>query len=115
MERKSSVKEVYKTIKQDLPELYKTLCNKLGEDNPFAKASLGAGYYVWTDNRYQWHPLSEASSLKQEDISSALFELKNNIAKILGEKTTEALFTTPDDSYIYYNDDSGKTRILITG
>ena len=87
MERKSSVKEVYKTIKQDLPELYKTLCNKLGEDNPFAKASLGAGYYVWTDNRYQWHPLSEASSLKQEDISSALFELKNNIAKILGEKT----------------------------
>ena len=115
MERKSSVKEVYKTIKPDLPELYKTLCNKLGEDNPFAKASLGAGYYVWTDNRYQWHPLSEASSLKQEDISSALFELKNNIAKILGEKTTEALFTTPDDSYIYYNDDSGKTRILITG
>ena len=69
MERKSSVKEVYKTIKQDLPELYKTLCNKLGEDNPFAKASLGAGYYVWTDNRYQWHPLSEASSLKQEDIT----------------------------------------------
>lgn len=30
MEKKSSVKEVYKTIKQDLPELHKILCNKLG-------------------------------------------------------------------------------------
>lgn len=115
MEKKSSEKEVYKTIKQDLPELHKTLCKELGEDNPFAKISLGAGFYVWADNRCHWRPLSEASSLKLEDIKSVLFELKNNIAKRLGEKTADVLFTVPDDSYIYYNDDSGGPRILITG
>lgn len=115
MEKKSSVKEVYKTIKQDLPELHKILCNKLGEDNPFAKISLGAGFYAWADDRYQWHSLSEASDLKQETVNSALFKLKNNIAGKLGEKTADALFTVPDDGYIYYNDDAEETKILITG
>lgn len=115
MEKKSSVKEVYKTIKQDLPELHKILCNKLGEDNPFAKISLGAGFYAWADDRCQWHSLLEASDFKQETINSALFKLKNKIAGILGEKTADALFTVPDDSYIYYNDDDEETRILITG
>lgn len=115
MEKKSSVKEVYKTIKQDLPELHKILCNKLGEDNPFAKISLGAGFYAWADDRCQWHSLLEASDLKQETVNSALFKLKNNIAGILGEKTADALFTVPDDSYIYYNDDAEETKILITG
>ena len=115
MEKKSSVKEVYKTIKQDLPELHKILCNKLGEDNPFAKISLGAGFYAWTDDRCQWHSLLEASDFKQETVNSALFKLKNKIAGILGEKTADALFTVPDDSYIYYYDDAEETRILITG
>lgn len=115
MEKKSSVKEVYKTIKQDLPELHKILCNKLGEDNPFAKISVGAGFYAWADDRCQWHSLSEASDLKQETVNSALFKLKNNIAGKLGEKTADALFTVPDDGYIYYNDDAEETIILITG
>lgn len=115
MEKKSSVKEVYKTIKQDLPELHKILCNKLGEDNPFAKISLGAGFYAWADDRCQWHSLLEASDFKQETVNSALFKLKNKIAGILGEKTADALFTVPDDSYIYYYDDAEETRILITG
>lgn len=115
MEKKSSVKEVYKTIKKDLPELHKILCNKLGEDNPFAKISVGAGFYAWSDDRCQWHSLLDSSDFKQETVNSALFKLKNSIAGILGEKTADALFTVPDDSYIYYNDDSEETKILITG
>ena len=65
MERKSSVKDVHQYIKQDYPELYKTLCTELGESNPFAKFSIGAGNYVWTDNRCKWSRMIDASELKQ--------------------------------------------------
>lgn len=46
MERQSSVKEVHKLNKQDYSGLYKALCAKLGEKNPFAKFSIGPGVYV---------------------------------------------------------------------
>jgi len=115
MERKSSIKDVHKYIKQDYPELYKTLCSKLGENNPFAKFNIGAGNYVWSDNRCQWSRMIDASELKQSIIIDSLNQTKADVAAIIGSKTAEALFTTPDNSYIYYNDNNGEVKILVTG
>jgi hypothetical protein len=115
MERKSSIKDVHKYIKQDYPELYKTLCSKLGENNPFAKFSIGAGNYVWSDNRCQWSRMIDASELKQSIIIDSLNQTKADVASIIGSKTAEVLFTTPDNSYIYYNDNNGEVKILVTG
>jgi hypothetical protein len=115
MERKSSVKDVHQYIKQDYPELYKTLCSKLGECNPFAKFSIGAGNYVWSDNRCKWSRMIDASELKQSIIHESLNQTKADVATKIGSKTAEALFTTPDNSYIYYNDDNGEVKILIAG
>ena len=115
MERKSSVKDIHKYINQDYSELYKTLCAKLGVSNPFARFSIGAGNYVWLDNRCQWNRMIDASELKQSIIHESLSQTKAEVATKIGSKTAEALFTTPDNSYIYYNDDNGDVKILITG
>ena len=115
MERKTSVKDVHKLLKQDYPELYKSLCSMLGENNPFAKFSIGAGNYVWSDNRYEWNRMSNASELMQSVINDSLNQIKADFASKTDSKTAEVLFTTPDNSYIYYNDDNGEVKILVTG
>lgn len=115
MERKSSVKDVYKYIKQDYPELYKTLCSRLGKSNPFSKFSIGAGDYVWSDNRCRWRRMTDAGGLKQSVILDTLNQTKSDVAAKIGSKTADALFTVPDNSYIYYNDDNGEVRVLVTG
>lgn len=115
MERKSSVKDVHQYIKQDYSELYKTLCSELRDNNPFAKFSIGAGNYVWSDNRYQWHRMIDSSSFKRSMIQDMIAQTKEEIKPLVGAKTVEVLFTTPDDSYIYYNDDGGDLKILVTG
>ncbi len=115
MEKKSSVQDVHKIINQDYPELYKTLCKKLQDKNPFAKFSTGAGFYVWSDNDSQWRCMEDASELKKSEVEDALVQTKNDIASLIGQKTTEALFTTPDNSYIYYTDEDGDIRIMLTG
>ena len=74
MERQSSVKEVHKLNKQDYSGLYKTLCAKLGEKNPFAKFSIGPGVYVWSDHRCQWQRIVDASVLKQKANQEALYQ-----------------------------------------
>lgn len=115
MDRKSSVKDVHKSVSQDLPELYKTLCAKLGENNPFAKFSIGAGNYVWSDNRCSWKKMVDATNFEKNLIQDALQKTIDNVSSKIGSKTAAALFTTPDDSYIYYNDEDGEIKILITG
>lgn len=115
MEKKSSINDVHKVIQKDLVELHKTLSNKLGDRNPFAKFSIGGGFYLWSDSRCQWMQMISASSLEQSIVRTALLETKKSVAGKLGEKTAEALFTIPDDSYIYYSNDGGVIEILITG
>lgn len=115
MEKKSSINDVHKVIQKDLVELHKTLSNKLGNTNPFAKFSIGVGFYLWADTRCQWKQMISASSLEQSIVRAALLESKKNIAEKLGEKTAEVLFTIPDDSYIYYSNDANEIEILITG
>ena len=115
MEKKSSINDVHKVIQKDLVELHKTLSNKLGDRNPFAKFSIGGGFYLWSDSRCQWTQMISASSLEQSIVRAALLETKKNVAAKLGEKTTEALFTIPDDSYIYYSNEGDEIEILITG
>lgn len=114
MERKSSVKEVHKVIQRDLSELYKTLQKQLGQDNPFAKISIGNGYYLWADNRCQWNQLISASDFERSIIQDALLKTKEHVASKIGA-IADLLFTTPDDSYIYYNNDEGKVKVLVTG
>lgn len=115
MERKSSVKDVHQCVKKDYPEIYKTVCSKLGENNPFAKFSIGAGVYVWSDNRCQWNRMVDASELKQSVIYEAFNQKKAEFAAKIGQKSADTFFTVPDDSYIYYNDDNGDVKILIAG
>lgn len=115
MERKSSVKDVHKLINQAVPELYKTLCEQLGEDNPFAKFSFGAGYYSWSDSRCQWKKMIDASDFEQSLVRESLLKLRESVSSKIGQKATDILFTIPDDSYIYFNDDNGNLKLLITG
>lgn len=116
MDRKSDIKDVYKSISQDIPEVYKMLCERLGDYNPFARFSIGAGHYVWEDDRYDWHRMIDASEMQQAAVRETLAEVKANVASKVGERTADVLFTTPDDSYIYYcNDGNGDVRVLITG
>lgn len=115
MERKASVNEVHKVVKKDLSELFKTLSQKLGQDNPFAKISIGNGYYLWSDTRCQWHQMIATDDFEQSIVKDALVRTKKSIASLIGNNTADLLFTTPDDSYIYYNDEEGDVKILITG
>ena len=116
MERKSSVNEVHKVVQKDLSELFKTLSNKLGQDNPFAKINIGNGYYLWSDTRCQWSQMVAASDFERSIVQDALLQTKKDIASLVGNKTADLLFTTPDDTYIYYNnDEEGEVKILITG
>lgn len=115
MERKSSVNEVHKVVQKDLSELSKTLSKKLGLANPFAKISIGNGYYLWSDTRCQWNQMIAAGDFEQSIVKDALARTKKYIASLIGNNTADLLFTTPDDSYIYYNDEEGDIKILITG
>ena len=115
MEKKSSINDVHKVIQKDLVELYKTLSNKLGSANPFAKFSIGGGFYLWADSRCQWKPMIGASSLEQSLVRAALLDTKERVAQKLGAKAAEQLFTVPDDSYIYYSNDGAEIEILVTG
>lgn len=115
MEKKSSINDVHKVIQKDLVELYKILNLKLGAANPFAKFSIGGGFYMWSDSRCQWKQMISASSLEQNLVRSALYDTKQRVATLLGEKTAEMLFTIPDDSYIYFVNDTEDIQILVTG
>lgn len=115
MEKRSSVKEVYKLVQQDYPELYKKLNSILGDENPFAKFSIGAGNYIWSDNRLDWHQMIAWSPLKQELVKEALVDLSAKLTSQFGDKQAELLMTVPDDGYIYFNDDNGEIKVLITG
>lgn len=115
MEKKSSINDVHKVVQKDLVELHKTLSKKLGDYNPFAKFSIGGGFYVWTDSRRKWTQMCSASDLEQSFVRAALFDTKQRISAILGEKTADLLFTTPDDSYIYFSNEGENIEILLTG
>ena len=101
--RKTGEKEIHAVRKDNLGALYTKLDKMLGEENPFAKVNIGAGYYSWSDNRRQWKQMAAASEIKQEDIADALAQTRKNVASKIGEKSAEVLFTVPDESYIYYN------------
>ena len=115
MEKKSSIKEIHKLIPQDYPEIYKKISDILGDENPFAKFSIGAGNYIWSDNRRNWHQMIAWSTLKQEAVKEKLVAIRANLNSKFGEKQTDLLLSIPDEGYIYFNDDEGDIKILITG
>lgn len=115
MEKKSSIHDVHKVIQKDFVELHKTLSNKLGDSNPFARFSIGGGFYLWADSRCNWRQMITASSLEQSLVRMALIDTKKSFAEKFGEKTADALFTVPDDSYIYYSNDGDDIEVIIAG
>ena len=115
--KRTSVNDIYQSIPkgQDLQELYKNLREKLGDSNPFAKFDIGNGFYVWSHPSGLWQCLADASSVEQEMANNAIVELHKRVAQKVGEKTADAIFTVPDESYIFFNYEDGDTKLLYTG
>ena len=115
--KRTSVNDIYQSIPkgQDLQELYKNLREKLGDSNPFAKFDIGNGFYVWSHPSGLWQCLADANSVEQEMANNAIVELHKRVAQKVGEKTADAIFTVPDESYIFFNNEDGDIKLLYTG
>ena len=115
MEKKVPINDIYPLIGRTIKDTYNDLNELLGERNPFASISIGTGFLVWKDTRRNWQQMIAASDIEQEAIRATKYELKKELIPVLGEDNAEKLFTTPDDSYIYYDYDGEDIKILITG
>lgn len=116
MEKKSSTVDVYQINKRkDYAEIYKHVTSKLGDDHPFAKFNIGAGFFVWKDSRQDWTQMIAVDEVHQKLVRQAFVEARQNVASKLGEKVAEMLFTIPDDSYIYFAQHQGRTKVLLAG
>ena len=115
--KRTSVQDIYQSVSkgQSMQELYKKLSGTLGDNNPFAKFSIGNGFYVWSHPSDQWLCLADATTLEQDIVNKAIVELHKQVAAKVGEKTADAIFTVPDESYIFYNNEGGATQLLFTG
>ncbi|MGN1237085.1 MAG: hypothetical protein ACI4TS_06525 [Bacteroidaceae bacterium] len=114
MERKSPINELYSLTKEDKIEIYKKFCKRFGNDNPFASFSIGLGFYLWKDNRYDWIKMTDASDFEIQEVRNALEKKKQEVFEIIDEKSAEVLCTVPDDSFIYYYPDNNNIKILFT-
>ena len=114
--KKAAVRDVFKIGKEDYSGLYTEFDKLLGNDNPFAQFKIGPGQYVWsyTKSDCEWLPMENASGLKEEQIRTVISELRNKVGTLIPAKYVDSLFTVPDDSFIFYNDDDG-VRVLFTG
>lgn len=115
MEKKVPINDIYPLIGKTIKDTYNDIDRLLGDKNPFASIGIGVGFLVWKDTRRNWQQMIAASDIEQEAIRATKYELKKELAPILGEENIEKLFTTPDDSYIYYDYDGADIKILITG
>lgn len=113
--KKVSIKDVYKAFPQNPKEIYNNLHQRLGDENPFAVFQVGNGFYVWSHSSDNWKQMTAADEFKQALVREAMLQMKDRITSSIGPSTAEVLFLTPDDSYIFYNDDGGDIKILITG
>lgn len=115
--KKAAVRDVFKIGKEDYSGLYAELDKLFGNDNPFAQFKIGSGQYVWsyTKSDCEWLPMENASGLKEEQIRTVISELRNKVGTLIPAKYVDSLFTVPDDSFIFYNDDDGNIRVLFTG
>ena len=113
----AAVRDVFKIGKEDYSGLYTELDKLLGNDNPFAQFKIGSGQYVWscTKSDCEWLSMKDASGLKEEQIRTVISELRNKVGTLIPAKYVDSLFTVPDDSFIFYNDDDGNIRVLFTG
>lgn len=112
----AAVRDVFKVGKEDYSGLYAELDKLLGNDNPFAQFKIGSGQYVWsyTKSDCKWLPMEDASKLKEEQIRTVISELRTKVGTLVPAKFVEPLFTVPDDSFIFYNDEEGDLRVLFT-
>lgn len=113
----AAVRDVFKIGKEDYSGLYAELDKLLGNDNPFAQFKIGSGQFVWsyTKSDCEWLPMEDASGLKEEQIRTVISELRNKVGTLIPAKYVDSLFTVPDDSFIFYNEDDGDLQVLFTG
>lgn len=118
---KISVKQqdVYKiSQKFPSPEMYEVITNLFGERaKSFARFETGAGVLQWSFDGNDWHKLSDADSLEEQDVRAAIIELKDDVRKILsGAKVpinVENLCTTPSSEYIFYKYNGNRIDVVL--
>lgn len=115
MEKKTPTRDIYPVTTKNIKGISEDLIRVFGAEVPFAKFSIGGGFYVWSDNRCNWLQMIAASESEQKVIRDAYYEFKKRFIPLLGEQNAEILFTIPDESYIYYCRVGGETKFLITG
>ena len=115
MEKKTPTRDIYPVTTKNIKGISEDLIRAFGAEVPFAKFSIGGGFYVWSDNRCNWLQMIAASESEQKVIRDAYYEFKKRFTPLLGEQNAEILFTIPDESYIYYCRVGGETKFLITG
>lgn len=115
MEKKTPTRDIYPVTTKNIKGISEDLIRAFGAEVPFAKFSIGGGFYVWSDNRCNWLQMIAASESEQKVIRDAYYEFKKRFIPLLGEQNAEILFTIPDESYIYYCRVGGETKFLITG
>lgn len=94
-------------------DLYSKISKVLGDGNPFSEMKIGHNFRTWTDNRCTWHPLSEATYQDTVEIDNALDEARTKLSQVADEKTIKALFTIPDENYVFFNNDDGKMHVVL--
>lgn len=120
MDVKVRANEVYK-ITKNMPceQLYIAMTKLLNPDEMvFAKYSVGNGFYKWILPAGVWTRLSDADGFDEEDVRSAIIERKSIVKTKLNmsDNVLENIFTTPDDSFIFYNIDAeNRVNIVLTG
>lgn len=107
---RSSIKPIAK-----LEGIYAKLSKAMGDDFPFAQMSIGHGFRTWSDKRREWHPFSEATAGEVEEINNAAEVIYNKVSQYADDKTVKTLFTVPDESYLFFNNDDGNMHIILTG
>lgn len=98
-----------------LDGIYAKLSKAMGEELPLAQLSIGHGFRTWSDKRFQWHPLSEATAEEVDAINKTSEQIRNKLLQYADSKTVDALLTIPDDSYLFFNNDDSEMHIILTG
>ena len=113
--KKTKNVDVYAKTPISYDAIYKEFEKRLGANHPFAKHNQGVGYHSWTDSSCQWLPYAEAGSVERMMVDQALEAERQRVVSAFGANDAAIFFTYPDESYVFYSNEGGETRVLIAG
>ena len=92
----------------------------MGEDAAmFAPMAIGSRGYKWSTNETGWLPMTHANAAQEAAIKLQLDQLRERVRARMSDKPAlaEAFLSLPSDGnkYIFFKEDGGALRILITG